>query len=173
MTTREDSGFTLIELLIAIVIATIVFSVMSASFLVGLRSTDESTTRLLESQDGSFTSVYVAKDVQSAATITLGTAPSGCASVAGTADVVGMTWSEPFSAGPVNYAVVYRFQATTRQLIRYACTPTAASNVIATQLASAPSVTCTPDCSTATTVTFTLTDSVDGKFTISASRRLS
>jgi prepilin-type N-terminal cleavage/methylation domain-containing protein len=163
----DDDGFTLIEILIAIFIAAVVFMVMAAAFVVSAQSTDVSTTRLLGSQDAAFTSAYFVKDVQSAKTTSTTTGP--CASATGTV-VVGMTSTETLTTGSTQYNVDYRYQSASSQLVRFTCGAASGSDVLASHLKSAPTISCSPSCAASTSVTMTLTEA-DGTFNITGSRR--
>lgn len=65
MTNSED-GFTLTELLVVIAITTIVSSAIAAAIFAGLRTTDATANRLVESADAQKTSQYFGPDVQGA-----------------------------------------------------------------------------------------------------------
>jgi prepilin-type N-terminal cleavage/methylation domain-containing protein len=161
----DDDGFTLIEVLIAMFIMSIVFTVVSVAFIVAQQSTNESTTRLLESQDGALTSAYFGRDAESAPSVAV--APL-CGTATGT-PVVSMTWTETLASGNTTYNVDYRYSGGS--LTRYTCGPTTGSMVLASSLRAAPTVACTPSCGSPTTVRLTLTDTVDGSFAITAARR--
>lgn len=177
-----DDGFTLIELLLAIVIASVVFGVVSASFIIALRSTGESTDRLLESQAGAFTSASFVKDVQGASTVSR----SGtCTGAAGTA-VLSLTGVEVLGGSTGMYSADYRYDSSARTLTRYTCGSSTSARLVASRLASAPTALCegargltgtrpvVSGCSTSTTrtITLSLVTQVDGRFDITASRRL-
>lgn len=177
MTGDDDGGFTLIEVLLAIVIAAIVFSVVSASFIIALRSTGESTDRLLESQGSAFTSASFAKDVQRATGLSL---LGRCSGATGT-PVVSLSGQEVLASGTTDYTADYRYDRAAGTLTRFTCGSSTSSSVVAGQLASVPIVVCegaasggsrpvVSDCTTPSTrvITLRLVDRVD----ITASRRL-
>ncbi|HVA09597.1 MAG TPA: prepilin-type N-terminal cleavage/methylation domain-containing protein [Acidimicrobiales bacterium] len=63
---RDESGFTLIELLISAGILALVIGPLTAAITVGLRNTDQITSRLALSHDSQTASAYFYTDVQSA-----------------------------------------------------------------------------------------------------------
>jgi prepilin-type N-terminal cleavage/methylation domain-containing protein len=137
----QSDGFTLVELLIAMFIMVIVFGAVSASFALSLRSSDESTQRLAESQDADFTDSYFTKDAQSADTVSSTTANCG----SGTGPViVAFSWSDTSATKNVTYQLGTGAQSS--QLTRYACDGGTVTSVqvVASELASPPTVTCVP-----------------------------
>lgn len=172
MNVNQEDGFTLLEVLIAMFIMTIVFAVVSVAIIVGLQSTGESTTRLLESSDGAYTSAYLVRDVQSAQTVS--TSASSVCSSTGTS-VLKLSWTEALNSGAVSTTVEYRYGVPGGALVRHVCQDNPSTRTVATQLRQAPTITLTPTgCTTAcTAVTMQLTGVVDGSFSISATRRAS
>lgn len=63
-----DGGFTLIELLLAIAISAIVFGAVTQVVVVFLKTSDQTTARLIESRDTQTTSAYFANDVAAVGT---------------------------------------------------------------------------------------------------------
>lgn len=59
----HDGGFTLVELLLAIAISAIVLGAVSQVVIVFLKTSDQTTARLVESRDAQTTSAYFANDV--------------------------------------------------------------------------------------------------------------
>lgn len=59
----KDAGFTLVELLVAIAITGIVLGALTQVVIVFLRTSDQTTARLIESRDAQVTSSYFALDV--------------------------------------------------------------------------------------------------------------
>ncbi len=162
---REDSGFTIVELLLAMSISVIVLTVTASAFMVSLRSTDESTTRLSASQDGGFTSTYFARDVQSSQTVS--TTAAACGAAAGQL-VVSMSWTDVDTAEHVDYRYVET--SGVGQLIRTRCGSVSRSNVVARYLVATPTLTCSPGCGSATSVTLNL-DEQDAQFSLTGTRR--
>lgn len=73
---KRDDGFTLIELLVGIVILGMVLGAIANALIVGLTTTNDTSQRFSESHDAQIASAYLAKDVQSALSITNATTPS-------------------------------------------------------------------------------------------------
>lgn len=64
----DERGFTLIELLMAIAISAIVLGAVTQVVMVFLRTSDQTTARLIESRDAQVTSAYFANDVAAVGT---------------------------------------------------------------------------------------------------------
>ncbi len=145
---RQD-GFTLIELIVGVAILGIVFSVLTASMVVGFRTTDATQTRLSESHDAHQTSAYFATDVGSAETASLD--DSGCA---GVTPLISFDWWDGTVLKTASYVVTGA--GSGRKLTRTFCsddTTDAApyavvdSVTISHNLASVgPTVECSPAC---------------------------
>lgn len=73
---KRDDGFTLIELLVGMAILGMVLGAIANALIVGLRTTNDTSQRFSESHDAQIASAYLAKDVQSALSITNATTPS-------------------------------------------------------------------------------------------------
>lgn len=140
---RSEAGFSLPELLAAITILGLIMSVMSSAFILGLRTTDEASTRLGNSFDAQLVTRYFISDVQSAtfseaSTDSGYTLHTGCAD--SSEDVLRLV-----SASETGPGVAVRYQLRTtgavKELVRQRCdfsvsaTPT--STVVAHDLGGA------------------------------------
>jgi prepilin-type N-terminal cleavage/methylation domain-containing protein len=68
----DESGFTLVELIISMAIVTLLIGAMGSALIVSLRTTDVTNKRMSENHDVLITSSYLANDVQSAASVSVG-----------------------------------------------------------------------------------------------------
>ncbi|MFN2606538.1 MAG: type II secretion system protein J [Acidimicrobiales bacterium] len=160
MTAHGEEGFTLIELLASTAVMLIIGGALSASLVVGLRSTDVAATRVAESTDAHLLSSYFESDVQSSDDVSI--ADTFCG---GVTPIVRFKWLDPgTSPSTVNYSsyAIETGSGETR-LVRRHCagtnpTPTDKTTV-ARYLLSAPSPPpCSPDPCRPATVTLALTD---------------
>jgi prepilin-type N-terminal cleavage/methylation domain-containing protein len=68
----DESGFTLVELMIGMVIITLLIGAIGSALIVSLNTTNATNQRMSENHDVQITSSYLANDVQSAASVTVG-----------------------------------------------------------------------------------------------------
>lgn len=158
---RTDDGFTLVEVLVTVVITGIIAGAVTASIIIGLRTTDATVNRLSDSRDAQLAAAYFGTDVQEAHEVLI--AP-GDASCAPDKDRILDLLGPPDSSGPryaVSYISVVREPATTvrpeaRELRRLSCTVAGVDVagrtdvVVADYLANPPVVSCPQGCSTET-----------------------
>jgi len=187
-----DNGFTLVELLLAIAISAIVLGAVTQVVIVFLKTSDQTTARLVESRDTQTTSAYFANDVAAIGTrdyadatnpvlkqsVEVGVANTGGLYPCGTSGTasVRLTWDDvtkgPLTADPpvttvtrVAYsaeAVGTRF-ALHRLLCRGSST-VVSDSVIAHDLTVAPSIACDVTCSgSGTAVPSTITMTLTSK----------
>ena len=76
--TRNDKGFTLPEVMLSVVILTIIVGVITEAIILGLRTTDATSTRLNGSHDAQLLSVYLPLDLKSATSVTPTTGSLDC-----------------------------------------------------------------------------------------------
>jgi prepilin-type N-terminal cleavage/methylation domain-containing protein len=181
---RAEEGFTLVELILTIVIGSIVMGAISASIVVGLRTSDTTQTRLSESHDAQMTAAYFVGDVHSSDYITL--ADIGCVQ-AGESRVVTLEWYDGTYVRTAAYFVHTDAGSGERRLSRRMCsndvsTGTTTSSVIpiSHNLAAGtdPSVTCDGSACPATgnvtpsKVVIDVTDAGGYAYELSGSRRV-
>lgn len=126
---QSDAGFTLPELLLAIVISTVLVGSIANAFISGLRTVDETSSRLADSFDAQLVTRYLVADVQSASSSDIKvdgrfTLLTGCAD--STDDVLRLL--SPGRSGPAT-ATRYelRTAGTTKELVRHHCGDLSAS----------------------------------------------
>jgi prepilin-type N-terminal cleavage/methylation domain-containing protein len=183
---QDDRGFTLVELLVAIVILGVVVAAISASIIVGLKTTDRTSQRLAESHDAQMVSSFFATDVESATDVSLtDTACSGGSTV-----VVRFSWTESDSPSTtVDHVASYVIEqdpagtpGAEKRLVRRSClgsglAPAGAVVVAHMPLTAAdPSVTCdsaAPGTCTATPaqVAITFSEPSGYSYTVTGKRR--
>jgi prepilin-type N-terminal cleavage/methylation domain-containing protein len=172
---RGEAGFTLTELIIVVAILGVVIAAIGGAFVVGARTTSETTQRYSESHDAQVASAYLATDVQSAKAIV----SSGCGG-SGTNLV-------NFSNDGTNASVSYYYQTAggEQRVVRRACPSTDsivvhnAAGAPCTKVDGAASCDATPATATSTfhTVKITFTDhnqvtgTNDFVFNLTGSRR--
>lgn len=186
MPESDDSGMTLIELLIAMTISLVIFGVIAASLILGLKSTQAASDHLLDSRDPQALAVVLPSDlmsVQPGQADTTPTTASGCGTSSGTYNVAQLTWSESLAAGDTWFRSAYRVlnTGTDWRLVRLSCTaptlaglPTASTTtkILVRNLrpvvtpADLPTVTASAD-----RLTLTVTDASGYAFAVTGTRR--
>ncbi|MCA1833695.1 MAG: type II secretion system protein J [Actinomycetota bacterium] len=173
-----ERGFTLIELLVSVVIMGAISSAVTSAIIVGLKTTDTTSTRLAESHDAQMTAAEFVKDVQSADTVSLSDAVC-----AGATPVVSFDRSDQGMIKTTAYFV--STVSGERRVTRRACTTdpstgvtsNAGEVVVVHNLgATGPTVTCTPACpaagaSTPRTVVVSVTDASGYNYSLTGNRR--
>src|SRR5689334_1254760 len=114
MKTRSERGFTLIELIVAITILTIIGAAITESLIIGLRTTDNTNTRLGASSDAGLLATYFGSDAQSASDVS--TSDTACG---GVVPVVRLLWTDPGETAPGTRVVAYDLVAGS--LVRRSC----------------------------------------------------
>ena len=157
MRVRDDDGFTLVELVLAVTLMGVVIGAVASAMIVMFTTTGETTERLSESPDLQLAAAYFGSDVQSAQTFTGSCGPVGTA-------LVTLSWTDP-GASPnpaaaddtqrtVRYVV--ETAGTQKTLVRYACTNSGSADkttlVDFVNPMSTPTLTCTPDCTSPTSM---------------------
>jgi len=111
-----DDGFTLPELLIAIVISSLLISVMSAVLIMSLKTNDKTSQRLYESHDAQVSANTYDRDAQSSDTVAFADADAVCnlaVSDGGYSLVLSFQWTEA-SATPPNDVYIADYLVQTR-----------------------------------------------------------
>lgn len=165
---RDERGFTLAELLVAIVILGLIVAAVSASLIVGLRTTDDSATRLIESHDAQLVTVYLPPDIQAASDVVA--SPASNSECSGGSNLLRLRWTETIGGVTTTYTAAYRLvdAPPVKELVRYFCVGigTPQEIVVAHNVASAPD-----PALAGPRVSVTVTEQSGYSFTISARRR--
>ena len=178
---RSESGFTLIELLMAIVITGFIMAPLTAGVIVGLRTTDETASRLTGSNDAQILSVWLPPDIQSTGNqagdvVFSPTVNTECSNVS---NRLRLNWRETQGSSTNTYVAAYAVIAATDNrwfLQRYLCINggAATTHVVSRNLANSTATSVTASgTKVAMTVTekATATDPTSYTFTVSGSRR--
>jgi prepilin-type N-terminal cleavage/methylation domain-containing protein len=165
--TRSTHGFTLIELVIAVTILGLILVPLTAASTFFITHGQDATGRFAD--DTSIRSVIslFTTDTQSAETVTApDPAPCGPSNTA----LVTMTWTDNGTIYRASWST--QTSGTSTTLVRQRCTGTSlVSTLLVADVQSPPTVTCTPNCANASTVTMTGTAENGAGFTVSATRR--
>lgn len=126
----------MVELVVAVLILGIIIVPISTSFIVGLATTERAAQRTTDTSDQQLLASYFVNDVQSADTVSTGTA--GCSQ---SNAVVLLTWTEPVN--PIVKTAVY-VRTTDDELLRVYCDSTGVTTTVkvVNALAAAPVVQC-------------------------------
>lgn len=175
MSSRDERGFTLVELLVATSILGVVMGAISAAIIVGLKTTDDTITRLSESHDTQISTAYFSGDAQSAEKVELGvTDPCTGGNV-----MALFTWKDTHATPALDKTAAYVIESPTtgRELHRRYCEGSVPKSdvVVAHNLhaSTAPSIACVPSCLDIDrrSVTMTVTDASSYSYTLTGLRR--
>ena len=168
MLINDERGVSMVEVLVTIAISGLLMTVLAATIVTGLRTTDDTRERVEESHDVNMVTTWFTSDVQTAGSVS--TSDGSC----GGAPIVHLTWSDLGTVTEVTYRA--RTVDGERVLTRYACvdggSPTARDVVRNVDDAADPVLTCSPACS-GSPKTLTLEVALDGGGTVevTAARR--
>jgi len=179
----REAGFTLVELLISISILGIIMAALGAAIFLGLKNTDITNYRMLESHDEQVLSVYFQEDAASATGVRRDVTTCAEASAAGETAVVFFKWTEGGVAKAASYFT--KTVGTEKQLIRRKCSAAAiVSEPVMSHFVAvtAPAIACTPaptttSCpvsgtgATFTSASITVTETAGHVFTLTGSKR--
>jgi prepilin-type N-terminal cleavage/methylation domain-containing protein len=171
VTPRDDSGVTLIEVLVAMVIVSMLAVVIASAISVGYKTTDTTISRLAGSQGAQISAAFFPSDIQSAATITLGTA-----ACTGAVPIAAVSWADTDPAAvTINKQTQYalRMVGTEQQLVRrYYEGCVLIGTVVLVHNATVASVTCAPSCAAPLTATLNATEVGTYAFSVTGRRRM-
>jgi prepilin-type N-terminal cleavage/methylation domain-containing protein len=126
--TRRDDGFTLVELLIAVAALGILLPSIAATFYIGLKTTDETNRRFLDSHDVQSAAAFVNSDVQNAQLVSVNnTTTCTSASYAPSSAGLYLAWTDKANGGAVSHQVNYYVSG--KSLIRSQCVGSTASAI--------------------------------------------
>jgi prepilin-type N-terminal cleavage/methylation domain-containing protein len=170
--THKDHGFTLPELLVAVTVLGIIILPLAASMIVGFRTTGDAQQRLVEARGEQLTANYFPSDVASADSIV----PSDSSPCGGSGPtvVVSFDWADDVSpTNEVSYVVPTGSTDMYRKTCRGGVLKT--TNLLASGIASTPTVTCSPnaDCTAATSATITVAGQSGWQYSVTGTRRSS
>ena len=167
-----ERGFTLPELLVAVTVLGIIILPLTASIVVGVRTTGDAQQRLIEARGEQLTAAYFPSDVASSDTIVPNdTAPCGGT---GPAVVVSFDWADDHS--PTN-EVSYVVPAGGTDMYRKSCQGgvVQTTNLLGSGISGTLTISCTPNanCASANAATITVNLHSGGQYTVSGTRRSS
>jgi prepilin-type N-terminal cleavage/methylation domain-containing protein len=186
--TREDAGFTLVELLIAVAILGVLGVAFGELGFIGFKTTAQATTLFAGSHDAQIAQTFWQQDAQDAATVDSVASDTRCVQTGDTL-VVRFTGQDTDASAAVTTHVetyVQRVSGTETQLIRRACSGPYGGTlsdvgdvVVLHELGDpatlpapvAPSLTCTPTCTSPRIVTLSVTEQTGYRFALAGRRR--
>ena len=178
---RGESGFTLVELLMAIVISGFIIAPLTGGLIVGLRTTDETASRLTGSNDAQILSVWLPPDIQSVGNLVgdVVYSPTVNTECTGISNRLRLKWRETQGSTTNNYVAAYAIVAASNNrwfLQRYLCVNggAATTHVVSRNLASSTATSVTASgtkISMTVTEAATPTDPTSYTFTVSGNRR--
>ena len=165
---RGACGFTLVELVVAVTIMGLIVGPLTAAAQFFISHGQTATGQFAD--DSSVRSVISLfdTDAQSAESVTVPD-PAPCGSAASA--LVTMSWTD--DSGTIFRASwSTQTSGTTMSLVRQRCTGTTlVSTLLVADVTSAPTVSCSPSCANASTVTMTGTAANGAGFTVTSRRR--
>jgi type II secretory pathway pseudopilin PulG len=165
---RSAGGFTLVELVVSVTVMALIVGPLTAAAQFFIAHGQTATGQFADDTSVRSLISLFATDAQSAESVTAPD-PAPCGS-AGNA-LVTMTWTDD---GGTIFRASWSTQTsgTTTSLVRQRCTGTTlVSTVLVADVAAAPTVTCTPNCANASSVTMIGTAANGEGFTVSSKRR--
>jgi type II secretory pathway pseudopilin PulG len=135
---RSDEGMTMVELVVAVLVLGIIIVPISTSVIIGLATTQRAEQRTTDTTDQQVLASYFVNDIQSADTVSVGTAGCSQSNV-----VLQLAWSDPNVGSSIAKTVVY-VKTADEQLQRVSCDSTGATKTVVTvhALGATPTVTC-------------------------------
>jgi Tfp pilus assembly protein PilW len=165
---RDTRGLTLVELMVSITISSLIIGVLaSASIMFFQHSTDNDNSYDDQSSIQGIQSFFTT-DAQSATAVTLNdAAPCGSSNTA----LVTFSWPDAGTTVTVSWTIEQ--SAGIRTLVRRRCTNgTAVERTDVGGVTGTPSITCTPDCASFTSITIGGTAQHGATFGVTGTRRV-
>lgn len=167
--TRNAAGLTLIELITSVTILGLIIGPLIAAMTFFVSHGKEANDHFSDDASIRSTISLFSTDVQSADLVTVPD-PSPCGP-AGPA-LITMRWTDGATVFRASWST--QTSGTTTELVRNRCTGTSlVSTIVVGDVQSAPTVTCAPSCTNASTVTITGTAPGGAQFTVTGKRRTS
>ena len=160
-------GFTLIEVVISVTVLGLIMGPLTMAATFFISHTQQTTGSFADDTSIRSANSLFTTDTQSAETVTVpDAAPCGSSNSA----LVTLTWTESGTIFRASWST--QTSGTTITLVRRRCTGTSlVSTLLVADVQAAPTVSCSPNCANASTVTMTGTATNGAGFTVSGTRR--
>jgi prepilin-type N-terminal cleavage/methylation domain-containing protein len=163
---RRDrtAGVTLVELLIAVTLLGVIMTVLSTTLFMGLRTTRDTRTRLLQSTGEQLATTWLTRDIGHASTVLVNSSDTSC----GGATPLKVRYRSDALATSADNTASYAL--VSGNLVRRDCVPTSATPVtmtIARGITSFTPAACTTTCTVTVVAAGSATDSSIGSYTYS------
>ncbi|MCU1459278.1 MAG: hypothetical protein JWL73_3370 [Actinomycetia bacterium] len=178
---QGSGGFTLIELLIGIVISGVIIAPLSAGVILGLKTSNDTATRLASSTDAQLLTAAYITDVESAGSAAgdVVATPTANTECSGITNVLRLRWTTSDTGSAVKYQAAYAISGSATagwKMRRFYCVGAGAASIstVARNLASASAATVAVS---GTKISMTVTEAVNTGnptpyvFTVSGNRR--
>jgi prepilin-type N-terminal cleavage/methylation domain-containing protein len=160
-------GFSLIELVIAVTVMGLIMGSLTSASIFFLQHGQDASARFSDDTSIRAVNSLFTTDAQSAEVLTVpDPTPCGSASSA----LATLTWTDDGTIYKASWST--QTSGSTTTLVRRRCTGTTlVSTLLVADVEAAPTVSCTPSCASASTVTITGRAAGGAEFSVSAKRR--